>query len=124
MEGGQHYGDCGHPLPSTIAWVSGGGLFVKSRVLDRRLAEAIALERQPVRVVHQPIQNGVGNGRVGDGFVPVLDRQLAGHKGAAATMPVIDDLQQITALARRQAGKPPVVQDQQFDTGITFNSRV
>ena len=29
-EGGQHYGDCGHPLPSTVAGVSGGGLVVKS----------------------------------------------------------------------------------------------
>jgi hypothetical protein len=31
--------------------------------------------------VHEPIEDGVGNGGVADGLVPMLDRELAGHYG-------------------------------------------
>jgi hypothetical protein len=43
-------------------------------------------------VVNQAIEDGIGNGRIGDDLVPVLDRQLAGDDGGAAIVSVIDDL--------------------------------
>ena len=48
----------------------------------------------------EPIEDGVGDGGVGDRFVPVIDWELAGHDGGAAIVPIIDDLQTDRALDR------------------------
>ena len=66
-------------------------------------------------VVDEPVEDGVGDGRVGDHLVPVIDRQLAGHDGRAAIVPIVDDLKQVAALILRQGCEPPVVEDQEFD---------
>ena len=68
----------------------------------------------------EPIEDGVGDGRVGDHFVPVIDRQLAGHDGRAAIVPIIDDLQQIATLILGQGRERPVVEDQELDAGQRF----
>ncbi len=44
-------------------------------------SEALALEREPVSVVYQAIENGIGQGRVTDDLMPMFDRKLAGHHG-------------------------------------------
>src|SRR5450759_1131435 len=54
-------------------------LDVKSGTLGGHFAHALALECQPVRIVYEPIEDRVGDGRIGDCLVPVIDRQLAGH---------------------------------------------
>lgn len=92
-------------------------LNVKSGTLGGTLAHALAGEVHAVSVVHQPVENGVGNGRIGDHLVPVLDVHLAGDDRAAASVPIVEDFEQVTALIRRQVGKPPVIEDQQLDTG-------
>jgi len=46
---------------------------VKSGALGGHLAHALALKRQPVRVVYEPIEDRVGDGRIGDRLVPVID---------------------------------------------------
>src|SRR5256885_5882382 len=71
-------------------------------------------------VVDEPVEDGVGDGRIGDGLVPVIDRELAGHDGRAAIVPIVDDLQQIATLIMRQRGEPPVVEDQEFDACKRF----
>jgi len=48
--------------------------------------------------VDEPIEDGVCDCGVGDGFVSVIDWELAGHDGGAAIVPIIDDLQQIARL--------------------------
>ena len=53
---------------------SRSGLGVKSGPLGGRLAHALALECEPVRVVYEPIEDRVGDGRIGDRLVPVIDR--------------------------------------------------
>jgi len=68
-----------------------------------------------VGVVDEAVEDGVGDGGVGDRLVPVIDRQLAGHDGRAAIVPIVDDLQQIATLLLRQRGEPPVVEDQKLD---------
>ena len=35
-----------------------------------------SLERQTVTVVHEPVENGVGQSRIGEIGVPLIDRQL------------------------------------------------
>ena len=90
-------------------------LDVKSGTLGGHFSHALALECQPVRVVHEPIEDGVGDGRIGDCLVPVIDRQLAGHNCRAAIVPILDNFQDVATLLGRQRGKAPVVQDQQLD---------
>jgi len=36
--------------------------------------EALALEREPVSVVHQAIENGIGKSRITDDLVPMFDQ--------------------------------------------------
>lgn len=38
-----------------------------------------------VGVVNQTIKDGIGQSRVADSLKPLIDWQLAGHKGGAAT---------------------------------------
>jgi hypothetical protein len=66
-------------------------------------------------VVDEAVQDGVGDGWVGNRLVPMIDRQLACHDGRAAIVPIIDDLQQIAPLLLRQRSEPPVVEDQELD---------
>ena len=73
-------------------------LDVKSGTFGGSFAHALALEGEPVRVVHEPIEDGVGDGRIGDRLVPVIDRQLAGHDGRAAVVPIVDDLKDVATL--------------------------
>ncbi len=90
-------------------------LDVKSGTIGGGLAHALAFECQPVRVVHDPIEDCVGDGRIGDCLVPVIDRQLAGDDGRAAIVPILDDLKYVAPLLLGERGEAPIVQDQQLD---------
>jgi hypothetical protein len=46
---------------------------VKFLTFGGGFAETFALEDEPVRIVHEAIENGIGNGGIADDFVPVLD---------------------------------------------------
>jgi hypothetical protein len=81
-------------------------------------AEAFALEREPVCVVHDAIENGIGDGGIADDFVPVLDGKLTGDDGRAP--PVFHDLQQIAALLGEHWREPPVIKDGQVDARQHF----
>jgi len=48
------------------------------------LAQRFSLQQQAMGVVDQPVQNGIGNGRITNHLVPVVDRDLAGDDGRAA----------------------------------------
>ena len=74
VDGGQHSGEGGQRLPSTASWGHAACLSVKSGAFGGGLAQAFAVEREPVRVVHEPVEDGVGDGGIGDHLVPVLDR--------------------------------------------------
>ena len=88
---------------------------VKSGAVGGGLAHTLSVQGEPVRIVHEAIEDGIGNGRLWDHFVPVLDRQLGGHDRRAAPMPIVDDLQQITRLIEGDRGETPVVKDQEID---------
>jgi hypothetical protein len=80
-------------------------------------AQGVALELDPMRVVHEAIEDGVGQGRLADHVVPAADRDLAGDQGRGAAAAVLDDLEEIAALLGGHGLRPPVVEDQQVDTG-------
>src|SRR5438270_13988481 len=89
---------------------------VKSGALSGGFAQARSLEDESVRVVHEAIEDGVGDGRIGNRVMPVIDRQLACHDRRAAVVPILDDFEYVTALLRGERGEAPIIQDQQIDT--------
>jgi hypothetical protein len=56
---------------------SGGAVAAKVLKFGCGLAEAFALEPEPLGVVHEAIEDGVCEGGVADDIVPVLDGQLS-----------------------------------------------
>jgi hypothetical protein len=59
------------------------------------------------------VEDGVGDGRVGDRVVPVVDGELAGDYGSGTAMTVVDDLEDVAALLGGHGRQTPVVEDQQ-----------
>ena len=59
------------------------------------LPQAFSGECQAVSVMNEAVEDRVGECRVADGFVPVLDRQLAGDDRRAAPVAVLEDLEQV-----------------------------
>ncbi len=72
-----------------------------------------------MRVVHQAVEDGVGDGGIANGLMPVLYGELAGHHGGPPSVPVLQDLQQVSALIGGQGRQSPVVEDQQLDARQT-----
>lgn len=75
-------------------------------------AHAVSGQGKAVGIVDQAVENGVSQSRVADGFVPLIDGQLAGHDGGSAALPVFEDFQQIAAFWGGKDRQAPVVQDQ------------
>jgi hypothetical protein len=73
------------------------------------------MEFDPVRVVDDAVEDGVGQCRVADDLVPVVDRHLAGDDQRAGAVAILDDLQQIALLFGKQRFRTPVIDDQQID---------
>jgi hypothetical protein len=67
-----------------------------------------------VRIVHDAVQDGVGQSRVADQVVPVVDRHLAGDDQRPGAVAVLDDLQQVALLFGEQWLRPLIVQNQQI----------
>ena len=58
------------------------------RQTGRRLSEsvALALKRQQLRAVYQPVQNGRAHGVVAQVFAPVLNNPVGGHHDGATQL--------------------------------------
>jgi len=65
--------------------------------------------------VDEPIEDGVGDGRVGDDLVPIFDRYLAGDDGRSALVAIIDDFEEIATLLAGKRSEAPVIEDEQID---------
>ncbi len=76
--------------------------------------ERAAGEGDPVRVVHEPVEDGIAKRGVPDAGVPVFDGQLTGDQGGAASDPILDQLEQIPPFAVAEWGQAPVVEDEQI----------
>ena len=79
------------------------------------LSHAVSPEDEAVCVVDETVENGVGDGGIGDDLVPVIHGNLAGDDGGATLMPVVDDLEEIAALVAGERSYSPVVEDEKFD---------
>lgn len=78
-----------------------------------------------MRVVDEPVEDGVAKRGVPDELVPVVDGDLAGDEGGAATAPIFNDFQQITAFPVAERGESPIVEDEEIGLGeLVQESRV
>jgi hypothetical protein len=73
-----------------------------------------------VGVVDEAVENGVGQGRIADNFVPLVGGDLAGDDGGTAPVTVFEYLEQIDALSVCEDRQSPIVEDQQIDAAEHF----
>ena len=73
-------------------------------------AHGLSFERDLIGVVDEPVKNGIGQRRLPDRRVPVIDRELTGHQGGPTSMPIIQQFQEITAVLVGQGSQPPVIE--------------
>ena len=71
-------------------------------------------------IMDEPVENGVGQGWIADGFVPMIDGQLTGDDGLSASVAVREDSQQNPPLDRSEYAQPPTIEDQGADLGNRF----
>lgn len=84
--------------------------FSRDRVFG--FAHRFTSEIELVGVVNQPIEDRIGDGGVGDDFVPLLDRILAGNQSGTVAAAVVDDFQEVTILPGTDGGHAQVIDDQ------------
>ena len=68
----------------------------------------------------EAVEDGVGEGRVSDDVVPLLDRELAGDEGRADAVPVLEDFEQVVPVLGAERGEPPVVEHEDLGLGERF----
>ena len=56
--------------------------------------------------MNEAVEDGVGECRVADDVVPLLDRGLAGDDGRADAVPVLEDFEQIVPVLGAERGEP------------------
>ena len=60
-------------------------------------------------IVQESVEDRIGMSGLADYLVSMLHGQLAGDDGAAAPVPILQDVQEFAALRRNELGQPPVV---------------
>jgi transposase len=70
-----------------------------------------------VSVVDEPIADGVGDSRIAESLVPSFRRQLRREYGGVLSVPVLEHLEQVTALDVVQRSQQEVVEDEHIDFG-------
>ena len=70
------------------------------------LAQTFSGELDPVGVVDDSVENGVGERRDANHIVPAIDGNLAGDDEGALVVAVLDDFEEIAGLIGRQGFRP------------------
>jgi antirestriction protein ArdC len=68
-------------------------------------------------VMDQAVEDGVGQGGMAQGLVPVRHRQLTGDHGRAGLIAVIEQVQQVAPPFVVEQSQAPVVEDEHLDLG-------
>ena len=71
-------------------------------------------------VVNEAVEDGICERWVADGFVPLVNGELACDDGGSAAVAVFEDFQQVTALRGGEDGEAPIVNDQHIHAGDGF----
>ena len=59
--------------------------------------------------MHESVEDGVGEGRIPDDVVPVLDRELTGDHSGSDAIAVFGNLEQVAAVLGTELGEAEVV---------------
>lgn len=104
------------PLGRCFEWLL---IVVRSSVgLDLTLlSQALAAEFDAVGIVNKAVEDGVGERRIADHVVPMIDGHLTGDDRGTLLVAIFDDLQEIAALLVVELLRPPVVEDEQVGSG-------
>jgi len=81
------------------------------------LSQALAAEFNAVGAVDEAIEDGVGECRIADHVVPMIDGHLAGDDGGSLLIAIFDDLEEIAALLVVELLGTPIVEDEQVGSG-------
>ena len=65
-------------------------------------------------VVHEAVEDGVAEGGISDDVMPVLEGKLAGDESGAASVAVVEDLEEVTALSVVEGHHPEVIEDEEL----------
>ena len=55
-------------------------------------SHGFAFQVDPVGGVHEPVEDGIGQGVIADDLMPVIDRHLRGHDRGADAVTIVDDV--------------------------------
>ena len=63
------------------------------RVNRFTFAHGVSFEFEFVSVVHESVENGIGDSAVTECSMPLVERQLASNEGGASVVTIIQDLE-------------------------------
>src|ERR1039457_3953979 len=81
------------------------------------LSHRFAFEFDPIGVVDQAIQDGIGHRGIRNNLVPLIDRELAGNEGGSLALAIIEHLQELAVEFSRHAGNAQIINYQQWGSG-------
>lgn len=87
------------------------------------LAHRAALERDAMTVVHESVEDGVGERRLVDVCVPLIDGKLAGDERGLLVVAILEDLKQVSLGLIGERRESEVVDVQQIDFGELLQER-
>jgi hypothetical protein len=64
--------------------------------------------------VDEAVENGVGDGRIAEVSLSLMDGQLAGDQSRAAIVAIVKDFEQIASVGGGHGGESPVIKDEQL----------
>lgn len=70
-----------------------------------------------MRLVDEAIEDRVGQSGVADGFVPVVEGELAGDEGSSSAMAILEDFEQVAALGVGEGSEAEVIEEEEFGAG-------
>ena len=77
----------------------------------------LSFELEVVGVVHEAVEDRIGEGGIADRIVPVIERELAGDEGRVQRVTVFEDLEQVTSMLVGDGAGAEVVEDEQVGLG-------
>ena len=73
--------------------------------------QALTAQFDAVSIMHDAVQDGIGERWIAYDFIPAIHRNLAGDQDRATVVTVLDDLEQVAAAISVERFWPPYVDD-------------
>lgn len=93
------------------------GVVARRHRLTPLLAHGFAAENQAVGVMDQSVEDRVGERRVAQVAMPVIDRQRTGDQRGAALVAIVEDVEQIAHGLMGERREAEIIEEQQVDAG-------